>query len=301
MKNLEVRILIGIPASGKSTCAISFLEKNPNYVRINRDSFRLMLRNEQMCENKIENMITTLFLNAVKTALASNLSVIIDNTNLKRKYIEAFVEELKYSATINFQVFDISIEKAIERDKNRQYSVGEAVIKKMYEDYKMLVGSFDFNPVKQVMNRPQIVPNFNSQLPDCVIFDIDGTLALIGNRSPYDSKKAYVDDPNLIVTEQIKFHKSNDRKIIIMSGRELDAKDITEEWLAFHGIKYDELYMRDTNDNRKDKLVKKELYENHIKDKYNVLAWYDDRLQIIDLIYELGIFCFNVNQGNRQF
>ena len=301
MKNLEVRILIGIPASGKSTWAISFLEKNPNYVRINRDSFRLMLRNEQMCENKIENMITTLFLNAVKTALASNLSVIIDNTNLKRKYIEAFVEELKYSATINFQVFDISIEKAIERDKNRQYSVGETVIKKMYEDYKMLVGSFDFNPVKQVMNSPRIIPNFNSQLPDCVIFDIDGTLALIGNRSPYDSKKAYVDDPNLIVTEQIKFHKSNDRKIIIMSGRDLDAKEITEEWLDFHNIKYDELYMRETNDNRKDKLVKKELYDNHIKGKYNVLAWYDDRLQIIDLIYELGIFCFNVNQGNRQF
>ena len=300
-KDLEVKILIGVPASGKSTWAKNFLLKNPNYVRINRDSFRLMLRNEQMCENKIESMITTLFMNSVKTALAANLNVIIDNTNVKIKYINTFIDELKYYANITYQVFDISLEKAIERDKNRPDSVGEDVIKRMYEDYKILIDSFDFNPVKQVKEIPRIVPNFNSNLEDCVIFDVDGTLALIGDRSPYDQKRAYVDDPNIIVAEQVQFHKDKGRKIIIMSGRDGDSRKVTEEWLDFYNIQYDELYMRSDNDIRKDKIVKKELYENHIKGKYNVLAWYDDRLQVIDLIYDLGIFCFNVNQGGLIF
>ena len=144
-KNLKIRILIGIPASGKSFWAINFLRNNPNWIRVNRDSFRLMLRNEQSCEPKVEDLVSTLLIQAVHAALQKKLNVIIDNTNLKEKYIRQFIEEFKYSANIEYQVFDISLDKALERDKNREASVGEDVIKRMYNDYKILMGSFDFN------------------------------------------------------------------------------------------------------------------------------------------------------------
>ena len=58
--NLEVIILIGISGAGKSTWAKDFISKNQNYVRVSRDEFRYMLKNQQICENKIENLITEL-------------------------------------------------------------------------------------------------------------------------------------------------------------------------------------------------------------------------------------------------
>lgn len=300
-KNLKIIINIGIPASGKTVWAKNFIRKNPNYVIIGRDSFRLMLRNEQVCEPKIEDLITDLVIKSVHAALRKKLNVIIDNTNVKEKYIRQFIEEFKYSADVEYQLFDISLDKALDRDKNRAASVGEDVIKKMYNDYQILINSFDFEPVSKTDNRPRITPDFKNELPPCVIFDVDGTLALMGERNAYDLMKVYKDDLNEIVAEQIEFHRSKGRKIIILSGRENISQKLTEDWLEMYNIKYDEFYMRQENDYRKDSIVKKEIYDTHIKGKYNVIAVYDDRLQVIDMWYEEGIFTFNVNQGQISF
>ena len=58
--NLEILILIGIPASGKSTWSKEYVRKNPNWVRVSRDDFRDMLKSAQVCEPKIEELINTL-------------------------------------------------------------------------------------------------------------------------------------------------------------------------------------------------------------------------------------------------
>ena len=59
-ENLKLLILIGIPGSGKSTWAKDYVKYNDNWVRVNRDDFRDMLKTSQVCENKIEDMITKL-------------------------------------------------------------------------------------------------------------------------------------------------------------------------------------------------------------------------------------------------
>ena len=300
-KDCKLKILIGIPAAGKTFYTKEFLKKNAGWVSVNRDSFRLMLRNEQMCEPKIEDLITTLVNITIHNALAKNLNVIVDATNVKEKYIRQFINEFKYSADIDYQVFDISLEKAIERDKNRDAKVGESVIKRMYNDYKILMDSFDFQPVTKIKQRPIIKPDFKSELPDCVIVDVDGTLAHMGNRSPFDWNKVDRDSLNEIVAEQVEFHRSKGRKIIILSGRDGSCKGLTEEWLQFHEVHYDEIYLRPENDYRKDSIIKKEIYDNHIKGKYNVIMAIDDRLQVLDVYYKLGIFTLNVNQGNLIF
>jgi predicted kinase len=299
--NLKILIYIGIPASGKSTAAKEFLRNNPDWARVSRDDFRLMLRNEQMCEPKVEDLITKLVNQAITKALTRKLNVIVDATNVREKYINEFIETFKYMADIDYRVFDISLDKAIERDNNRQMKVGEEVIKRMYSNYKTLLDSFHFQPVKKV-EYPHTVPNFKSTLPDAVIFDIDGTLALMKNRSGYDWDKVDRDDVNLIVTEQIEFHKSKGRKIIIVTGRDAVCKDMTVDWLFTYNIHFDHLYMRPENDFRKDTVIKTEIYENHIVNEYNVLAVYDDRLSVVlDTWHKLGLFVFNVNQGMREF
>lgn len=299
--NLKILILIGIPASGKSTWSKEYVRKHENWVRVNRDSFRLMLKDTQTCEPKIEDMITSLMHSTVETSLMRKQNVIIDNTNLKQKYIDEIVERFKYSADIEYQLFDISLDKAIGRDNARDSKVGEGVIRKMYGDYKKLIESMDFQPIKKIENRPVITQNFFSTLPHAVIFDIDGTLAHMKNRGAFDWKKVDRDDLNQIVAEQVAFHHNLGRKILLVSGRDAICRKETIEWLDFYGIEFDELFMRPENDYRKDTLIKREIYQRDIEGKYNVLAVYDDRLQVLEMWYKEGIFTFNVNQGNLNF
>lgn len=300
-ENLKILILIGIPASGKSTWAKEYVRRNPDWTRVSRDDFRLMLKSAQSCEPKVEDLISTLVNECIKKSLLKKLNVIIDNTNLKVKYIQQFIDTFKYYADIDFRPFDISIDKAIERDVNREMKVGEGVIRKMYNDYKILMDSFDFQPVKMISERNHIKPVFDSHLENAVLFDIDGTLALMKNRGPFDWKNVHRDDNNQIVSEHVFFHKSKGRKIILVSGRDGSCRQETIEWLEMYNIHFDELFMRPTDDFRKDTVIKREIYLREIEGKYNVLAVYDDRLQVLDMWNEEGIFTFNVNQGNIEF
>lgn len=299
-KNLKITILIGIPASGKSTYAKDYIRNNADTVRVNRDDFRLMLKSAQMTEPKIEDMITTLVDATITQSLLRKCNVLVDATNLKVGYIKSFIEKFKYSADIDYRVFDISLEKALERDTKREATVGEAVIKKLYKDYKILMDSFDFQPVTKT-DRKHLTPNFESKLEDAVIFDIDGTLALMGKRGPFDWDDVYKDSINEIVSEQLAFHKSKGRKILVVTGRDGVCRKVTEDWLDLHELEYDEMFMRPNDDYRKDTAIKKEIYLNEIKDKYNVLAVYDDRLQVIRTWFELGLYVFTVNQGIIEF
>lgn len=156
--NLKILILIGIPGSGKSTWAKDYVKYHDDYIRVNRDDFREMLKSAQVCENKIEDMITGLVNQTIENALMKRLNVIVDNTNLKVKYINDIIEKFKYSADIDYRVFDVSLDKAIERDSNRDKKVGGTVINKMNKEYKVLMDSFDFQPVKKIAHRPAVKP-----------------------------------------------------------------------------------------------------------------------------------------------
>jgi predicted kinase len=300
-KDLKVKILIGIPGSGKSTYAKEFIKKNEGWVIISRDSFRYMLKNVGYCEPKIESLITDLMNVTVVKSLSRNLNVILDNTHVKESYINEAIKLVEHYADVEYMPFDVPLETCILRDKAREKTVGEDVIKRMHKDYEVLKKSFHWNPVKKKKNRPILTPNFESKLPDAVIFDIDGTIANMGNRSPYEWNKVDVDTVNTIVAEQMSYHKSKGRKVVLLSGRDGSCRELTEDWLMKNGLKYDEFYMRKENDMRKDSLIKRELYENNIKGRLNVICVYDDRLQVVKEWFSLGVFCFNVNQGLQEF
>ena len=56
--------------------------------------------------------------------------------------------------------------------------------------------------------------------------------------------------------------------------------------------------MRKKDDFRKDSIIKKEIFENEINPKYNVLFVYDDRNQVVKTWRELGVKVFQVEEGN---
>lgn len=301
-KNNQLLILIGIPASGKSTWAKSYVRNNSDWVRVSRDDFRLMLKEAQMTEPKIEEMISTLVRHSIRESLMKKLNVIVDATNVRPERIQEFIDEFKYYADINYRVFDISLKLALERNKAREAKVPDVVIETMYKQFTVVMESFHFQPVKRVFKREQIEPDFHDPRPAAAIFDLDGTLASMGNRGPYDYGQVHRDNLVQMVFEQADLQYYLGRKIIILTGRDEEYRQETEDWLGLHDIMfYDHLYMRPKGDNRKDSIVKKEIYDTLIKPKYNVVCAYDDRHQVLDMWYKEKIFTFNVNQGNHAF
>lgn len=135
---------------------------------------------------------------------------------------------------------------------------------------------------------------------NAVIFDMDGTLAHMNGRSPFDDKKSHTDMPDFAVM----FNLAAIAKafpsvhILIVSGRNERSRKQTIEFLEDYNVSYDDLFMREFTDFRKDSEVKRDIYTQHIKDHYNVLAVYDDRNQVVDLWRELGLKVFQVANGD---
>lgn len=135
------------------------------------------------------------------------------------------------------------------------------------------------------------------------VFDIDGTLAdHKGHRSPYEEHKVMGDkaiEPVWIVLNAL---LNYGLKIVFVSGRTDGCQEDTLTWLQQRMIKPSvELYMRKKGDQRKDSIVKKEIYDTYILPKYNIMGVFDDRMQVCRMLYENNLFCFNVNQGLIEF
>jgi len=138
-------------------------------------------------------------------------------------------------------------------------------------------------------------------MQDIYLCDIDGTLANHdGIRSPYDESKVLFDKP-LPTCEVIKALEKSGKHIIFFSGRTEACRLDTITWLKRNIGFVPVLYMREVGDRRNDAVIKEELYNNHIKGRYNVLAVLDDRLRVCHMWYKLGLFVLCCNQGLKEF
>ena len=139
MKNI-IEILVGIPASGKSTYAIEKVRDNSDYIRINRDSLRMMFSGSYLVDYSVEKIITEVEYDIIDSVLNAGKSVVVDNTHLRLKYIRPYFDKFTDRADIKINIFDISIGDAIERDKGRgEKMVGSDVIERMYGNYLNLL------------------------------------------------------------------------------------------------------------------------------------------------------------------
>lgn len=298
-----VKLLIGMPASGKTTWADKFLDKNSSeWMRVSRDHFRFMLSNRGQLDFREENMISDLLRISARRALMLGYNVIVDNTHLSLGHIEEIINDLKDLADIEYQYFEVPYEVCLERDskRDRHKKVGEQVMKQYKEMHDEFVGSFHFQPVKKTgWIFPDYMAGFDRSLPTAVIVDIDGTVAHSNNkRGPFDDNKMHLDDPDQPVIELVKMCKASGLKVIVVTGRGEEVRQVTEEWLQAAEVPYDLMYMRPKDDFRRDAAIKLELYDNHIRGKYNILCAFDDRDQVVDVWRSLGIKCMQAGPGD---
>ena len=78
----------------------------------------------------------------------------------------------------------------------------------------------------------------------------------------------------------------------------LDVVNETIEWIKSQGLKIYKIYFRKEKDNRNDAILKKEIYERNIKDKYFVEFVLDDRNSVVKMWRSLGLLCLQVWDGD---
>ena len=132
--------------------------------------------------------------------------------------------------------------------------------------------------------------------PKAFIFDVDGTLAKMNNRSPFDWLRVKEDLLNIPVFNVYKALRPS-YKIIIFTGRDGVCADLTLEWLKENGIEFDVFKSRPEGNTEKDSIVKTAMF-NEIKDQYEICGIFDDRDQVVRMWRSLGLTCFQVDYGN---
>lgn len=287
MSNQKIIVLQGIPASGKSTWSKEFVKGKEDWIRVCRDDIRSM-RGDYWIPSQ-ESFIDKMEQYAIESALKSGYNVVIDATNFNPKTVAKWMELAQINDTdFDIKRFDIALDEAIRRDSLRERPVGAKVVKDFYHRY---VSS------KEIKTDTRFILEQNKKLPKCIIVDIDGTLALINGRNPYDDTLVHTDKVNERVADIVNNYRP-DYTVFIVSGRQDSCKEVTEKWLRDNHIIYNNLLMRKTGDTRKDSIIKQEIYEEHIKDKYFVEFVLDDRDQTVQMWREQGLLCLQVYYGN---
>jgi predicted kinase len=287
-------MLKGLPGSGKTTWAFKQTQK-PNHIHVNKDSLRRMLHGGKYSESNEKDV---LFIRdkIINMALNFGKTVIVDDTNLHPKHENRF-REIAEEFNVELEIMDFTntpLMTCIENDLKRLHSVGEKVIKSLYKKY-----------IQPNQKQTPIVP-YNDKLDNCIIVDIDGTIALRNGRNPFDWSSVYNDSPNEPIIEIINSFiftniTSIEDKVFFLTGRDEICHDDTLKWIKSYtkmDVMEETLLMRPLNDNRSDVIIKKEIYDYHIKDKYNVLAVFDDRNSVCKMWRDLGLTCLQVAEGD---
>lgn len=288
---MKVIICKGLPASGKSTYAKQLVAQG-NWTRVNKDDLRALLHDGKWSrenEKQVEAARDALIL----SALDRGSNVVVDDTNLHPKHharikqiVEGWYMDVLHPnrprVTVEIKDFtSVSLDECIRRDSKRPNYVGADVIKRMYRQFLRKVET----PVR--------IPHGET----VVICDLDGTLALFGDANPYD-RDFLQDRLNEAVYSVL---STTPFKVFLFSGRNGKYRKQTEEWLAHNLIRYDLLVMRDENDTRKDSIVKREFYDEHVRGKYNVAFVLDDRPQVCRLWFELGLPLLKFGDPDADF
>jgi predicted kinase len=285
----KVILMRGLPGSGKSTYAKKLVAESPNsYKRINRDDLRAMFDCAYWSKGN-EKFVKQVRDILIIKALEEGKHVIVDDTNLSttnetriRQLVQQFNKE--HNDTVQVEIIEMtaSLEECIVRDAKRENPVGSSRIRQMHRQFYAKL------PAPQDTN-----------LPKAIICDLDGTLAHLNGRNPFDAAECEKDLLNPAVANVLKVYRQLGYKIVLFSGRKDEHKPQTINWLSQNNIEYDMLEMRQTKDNRMDAIVKKELFEQHILGQFYIEFVLDDRNQVVDLWRnDLGLTCFQVNYGD---
>lgn len=133
-----------------------------------------------------------------------------------------------------------------------------------------------------------------------VVCDLDGTLADCSHRLHLVKEKRWADFHKRCKHDSVNewckvlVHSLflQNIQIIFVTGRAESCREMTQDWIENHVPLYPQdyvLHMRPDNDWRKDTVFKEEIYNEYIKDYWDVLFAIEDRDRVVKMWRRLGV------------
>lgn len=299
----------GLPACGKTTWARSWVEEDRAHrARVNRDDVRGMVDGGVFVKGVTETRIVAARDALITTLLSKGVDVVCDDTNLPARSARDLTRiAAKAGAEVQVtDMTDVDVEECVRRDAIRsaagQRAVGAEVIRDLHA--RFVKGNPHPLPLPDTQtgqDNPAAAASCIpvAAAPRAVLVDVDGTVAFMNGRSPYDWTRVGEDTPNRAVIDVVRAMHAAGNRVVFLSGRDAVCRDTTERWLTEHvGVPYDALLMRPAGDTRQDAVVKTELFDTHVRRIYDVVCVLDDRKQIVDAWRAIGLTVLQVAEGD---
>ena len=144
-----------------------------------------------------------------------------------------------------------------------------------------------------------------------VIFDLDGTLAIIDKRREkaalpngkinwktfFDPANIELDEPNVPVIKAFQAMKAAGYRVGIFSGRDAVSYEETSKWLEKYRVDFDFMRMRPKGSHTPDDVLKKQWLDEELSTGEEILCTFDDRDKVVKMWRDNGIACFQVAEG----
>lgn len=290
MTKAKLILTLGLPASGKTTWAKEYCNQNKKTVILCRDDYRARIFGSNFGNKSKESLVTELQGRDTTLFLERGYSVIWADTNLNPA-CEERARALAEAADADFAFQDfrqVPLSQCMLRNRQREEKVPDNVVSRMYSRY--LVPYY-------AKCKEERLSGYSSSLDKAIVVDVDGTVAQMHNRHPYEWGKVQQDLPRQNVVELVKAYISMyDCKLVFLTGRDGGCQPQTKEWLSQYFDDF-ELYSREANDNRADYIVKQEILHNVLEQKYDIKFFMDDRQQVVDMWRSNGYECLQVQPG----
>lgn len=307
---IPLHLTYGLSASGKSTWARKFA-LSEGLIRLSMDDIRATLGTPSgslLWTKEFEGLAFQTMLSMAKTVVSSGKGVIFDNTHLSSSMPTQIAKTFRHQDVFfHVQDFtDVPRDVCIERDSLRPdgVRVGPDVINRQAKVMRTAkLAGLPFRLTADWLNSfnvlPQIEPYVpNRSLPKAFIVDMDGTLTTgPHNRTPYEWYKVGQDLPRTEIVTLVRMLRSTGRRMLVVSGRSDVCRPHTNQWLGHQALTADQLFMRSANDSRSDDLVKLDIFNNHIRNSYNVEQVFDDRDQVVAVWRRIGLQTNQVAPG----
>lgn len=287
----------GYSGSGKTTFARSLGIK-----MVSRDDLRTTLFGavgKVVLSSEQETEVTRVQRQIIMDTLDSGQDIVIHDTNLNPKFLNQLCSWINlnghdFEIENLFVTEDVCIERNVLRaDHDR---VPESVIRAQSQKYPFVKWAEPEN--KPFHPKPYVRPHIDEEVPFAFGFDLDGTLAHMDGRDPYDTHLYDTDIVDIPLRALTLMVHCSGGTVIIFTGRSEDHREVVEEWLADNDVPYDKLIMRKSGDMRNDAIVKSELFDEFVAPHYDFLGQFDDRDRVVKMLRRKGIKVFQVAEGD---
>jgi hypothetical protein len=297
----RITFTVGPPGAGKTRWAHHEVARRglQEVQRVNLDDFLTMTHGREFgpLGSPDLNLVRRMLIDIIQTIAESGRDVIVDGRNLSTRFPTQVRDRLGDRHRYAIQDFTgVSLEFCINNDRHRSTRnpwayAGNQEVTKAWNASQALRRRFGGAGLPLWVEKLNSSDGIDAYVPDpnlppAVIVDIDAPVGPVGRRASDDATPCWRDDVAVLLQQLTHGHGP---QVIILTGRGEEQRDVLLQWLTDKSVRHDDVHMRRHGDTRRDDIVKLELFNDHVRHRFNVIAAFDHPDRLVMLWQRLGL------------